>query len=209
MEENNAAFVKLDEHTKSAMKIIASNVKTVADELDYSEVEAFITEILTAQKSDKRVFILGAGRSGLVAKGFAIRLMHLGFNVYVVGETVTPAVESEDLVIAISGSGETRSINEMCALANAKGTKLAIVTSNKESTLGQISDTIVVIKGRTKTSDMDFMERQVVGSHISFTPLGTMFEIATMVFLDGVIAEIMAITEKSEEEMRGRHATLE
>ncbi len=209
MEENNATFVKLDEHTKSAMKIIASNVKTVADELDYSEVEAFITEILTAQKSDKRVFILGAGRSGLVAKGFAMRLMHLGFNVYVVGETVTPAVESGDLVIAISGSGETRSINEMCALANAKGTKLAIVTSNKESTLGQISDTIVVIKGRTKTSDMDFMERQVVGSHISFTPLGTMFEIATMVFLDGVIAEIMAITEKSEEEMRGRHATLE
>lgn len=209
MEENNAAFVKLDEHTKSAMKIIASNVKTVADELDYSEVEAFITEILTAQKSDKRVFILGAGRSGLVAKGFAMRLMHLGFNVYVVGETVTPAVESGDLIIAISGSGETRSINEMCALAKAKGTRLAIVTSNKESTLGQISDTIVVIKGRTKTSDMDFMERQVVGSHISFTPLGTMFEIATMVFLDGVIAEIMAITEKSEEEMRGRHATLE
>ncbi len=207
--KNNAAFVKLDEHTKSAMKIIASNVKTVADELDYSEVEAFITEILTTQKSDKRVFILGAGRSGLVAKGFAMRLMHLGFNVYVVGETVTPAVESGDLVIAISGSGETRSINEMCALAKAKGTKLAVVTSNKESTLGQFSDTIVVIKGRTKTSGMDFMERQVVGSHISFTPLGTMFEIATMVFLDGVIAEIMAITEKSEEEMRGRHATLE
>jgi 6-phospho 3-hexuloisomerase len=209
MEEDNAAFVKLDEHTKSAMKIIASNVKTVADELDYSEVEAFITEILTTQKSDKRVFILGAGRSGLVAKGFAMRLMHLGFDVYVVGETVTPAVESGDLVIAISGSGETRSINEMCALAKAKGTRLAIVTSNKESTLGQFSDTIVVIKGRTKASGMDFMERQVVGSHISFTPLGTMFEIATMVFLDGVIAEIMAITEKSEEEMRGRHATLE
>jgi 6-phospho 3-hexuloisomerase len=207
--ENNAAFVKLDEHTKSAMKIIASNVKTVADDLDYSEVEAFITEILNAQKTCKRVFILGAGRSGLVAKGFAMRLMHLGFNVYVVGETVTPAVESGDLIIAISGSGETRSINEMCALAKAKGTRLAIVTSNKESTLGQISDTIVVIKGRTKTSDMDFMERQVVGAHISFTPLGTMFEIATMVFLDGVIAEIMAITKKSEEEMRGRHATLE
>ncbi len=207
--KNNAAFVKLEEHTKSAMKIIASNVRTVADELDYSEIEAFINDILDAQKKGKRVFILGAGRSGLVAKGFAMRLMHLGFNVYVVGETVTPAVKSEDLVIAISGSGETKSINEMCMLAKTKGTKIAVVTSNRESTLGQVSDTIVVIKGRTKTSDMDFMERQVVGSHISFTPLGTMFEIATMVFLDGVIAEIMAITEKSEEEMRGRHATLE
>ena len=54
-----------------------------------------------------------------------MRLMHLGFNVYVVGETVTPAVETDDLLIVISGSGETKSINEMSALAKAKGTRLA------------------------------------------------------------------------------------
>jgi 6-phospho 3-hexuloisomerase len=198
-----------EEYVKSAMKVITANVQTIADEIDCVEINALVSDILAAHQNKKRVFVMGAGRSGLVVKGFAMRLMHLGFNVYVVGETVTPAVETDDLLIVISGSGETKSINEMSALAKAKGTRLASVTSNKESTLGSISDTIVVIKGRTKVSGMDFMERQVVGSHISFAPLGTMFEISTMVFLDGVIAALMEVTKVSEEDLKKKHATLE
>ena len=198
-----------EDYVKSAMKVIAANVQAIADEIDYSEVKTLVTGILAAQQNHKRLFVMGAGRSGLVVKGFAMRLMHLGFNVYVVGETVTPAVETDDLLIVISGSGETKSINEMSALAKAKGTRLAAVTSNRDSTLGTISDAIVVVKGRTKASGMDFMERQVVGSHISFTPLGTMFEISTMVFLDGIIAALMEITKKSEEDLKKKHATLE
>jgi len=198
-----------EDYVKSAMKVIAANVQAIADEIDYSEVKTLVTDILAAQQNHKRLFVMGAGRSGLVVKGFAMRLMHLGFNVYVVGETVTPAVETDDLLIVISGSGETKSINEMSALAKAKGTRLVAVTSNSDSTLGTISDAIVVVKGRTKASGMDFMERQVVGSHISFAPLGTMFEISTMVFLDGIIAALMEITKKSEEDLKKKHATLE
>jgi len=205
----DAPSQKSDEYIKSAMKIIATHVQTVADEMDYSEVNSLVDGILNTQQNKRRIFVMGAGRSGLVAKGFAMRLMHLGFNVYVVGETVTPAVETGDLLIVISGSGESKSINEMSALAKAKGTRLASVTSNRDSTLGTISDSIVVVKGRTKMSGMDFMERQVVGSHISFAPLGTTFEITTMVFLDGVIAALMEITKKSEEDMKRKHATLE
>ena len=58
-------------------------------------------------------------------------------------------------------------------------------------------------------SGMDFMERQVIGSHTSFAPLGTMFEISTMVFLDGVIAALMGVTKKSEDDLKKKHATLE
>ena len=191
------------------MKAIAANVQTIADEIDYVEVNALISDLESAHQNKKRVFVMGAGRSGLVAKGFAMRLMHLGLYVYVVGETVTPAVEPDDLLIIISGSGETKSINEMGALAKAKGTRLDSVTSNKDSTLGTISDTAVIVKGRTKVSGMDFMERQVIGSHISFAPLGTMFEISTMVFLDGVIAALMEVTKKSEDDLKKKHATLE
>jgi len=118
-----------EDYVKSAMKVIAANVQAIADEIDYSEVKTLVTDILAAQQNQKRLFVMGAGRSGLVVKGFAMRLMHLGFNVYVVGETVTPAVETDDLLIVISGSGETKSINEMSALAKAKGTRLAAVTS--------------------------------------------------------------------------------
>jgi len=191
------------------MKAIAANVQMIADEIDYVEVNSLISDLESAQQNKKRVFVMGAGRSGLVAKAFAMRLMHLGRNVYVVGETVTPAVETDDLLIVISGSGETKSINEMGALAKAKGTRLASVTSNKDSTLGTISDTAVIVKGRTKVSGMDFMERQVIGSHISFAPLGTMFEISTMIFLDGVIAALMEVTKKSDDDLKKKHATLE
>ena len=193
------------------MKAIAANVQTIADEIDYIEVNSLISDLISAHQNKRRVFVLGAGRSGLVAKGFAMRLMHLGFYVYVVGETITPAVETGDLLIVISGSGETKSINEMGALAKAKGTRLDSVTSNKDSTLGTISDTAVIVKGRTKMSGsgMDFMERQVIGSHISFAPLGTMFEISTMVFLDSVIAALMEVTKKSEDDLKKKHATLE
>jgi 6-phospho 3-hexuloisomerase len=200
---------KPEEYVKSAMKVIAANVQTIADEIDYAEVNSLVSDILSAHQNKKRVFVMGAGRSGLVVKGFAMRLMHLGLNVYVVGETVTPAVETDDLLIVISGSGETKSINEMSTLAKAKGTRLTSITSNKDSTLGTISDTTVIVKGRTKVSGMDFMERQVIGSHISFAPLGTMFEISTMIFLDGVIAALMEITKKSEEDLKRKHATLE
>ena len=204
-----ARLQKPEVYARSAMKAIAANVQTIADEIDYVEVNSLISDLISAHQNNKRVFVMGAGRSGLVAKGFAMRLMHLGLNVYVVGETVTPAVETDDLLIVISGSGETKSINEMGALAKAKGTRLASVTSNKDSTLGTISDIAVIVKGRTKVSGMDFMERQVIGSHISFAPLGTMFEISTMVFLDGVIAALMEVTKKSEDDLKKKHATLE
>ncbi|HII81331.1 MAG TPA: SIS domain-containing protein, partial [Methanosarcina sp.] len=79
------------------------------------------------------------------AKAFAMRLMHLGFTVYVVGETTTPAVRSQDVVIAISGSGETRSIANLGRIVKDIGSTLITVTSKKESTLGKISDIVMVL----------------------------------------------------------------
>ena len=93
---------------------------------------------------------MGAGRSGLVAKAFAMRLMHLGFSVYVVGETTTPAVLPQDVVFAISGSGETRTIADLGKLAKDIGSTLITITSKKDSTLGRISDIAVIIPRKTK-----------------------------------------------------------
>ena len=41
---------------------------------------------------------------------FAMRLMHLGFVVYVIGDVTTPSINEDDCLIAISGSGETRTV---------------------------------------------------------------------------------------------------
>jgi len=46
-----------------------------------------------------RVFVAGAGRSGLVLRMAAMRLMHLGLDVHVAGDTTTPAITSGDLLL--------------------------------------------------------------------------------------------------------------
>ncbi len=195
----------LYDHIKDAMTSIAVLVQREAGTLSAVQVNAFVTCILTTHKHGGRVFLHGAGRSGLVARAFAMRLMHLGFPVYVIGEVVTPAVRSGDLVVVVSGTGETGPVNEMVIIAKHEGTRVAAVTSNEDSTLGTLADTVVAISGRTETDDTTFLERQVTGTSISLTPLGTLFEINVMVFLDSVIAGLMEALGKEEHDLALRH----
>ncbi len=191
---------------KEAMFSITEHVEQVARELGEDEVEALIDAIISARK----VFVYGAGRSGLVAKAFAMRLMHLGINVFVVGEIITPAIEQEDLLITISGSGETTSVVNAGKIAKNVGAKVALITTFPNSSLGRLADIVVVVKGRTKLSgEKDFVMRQIKGEHYPLAPLGTLFEIAVLIFLDALIVELMVRLGKTEEEMRTRHATIE
>jgi 6-phospho-3-hexuloisomerase len=190
------------------MESIARRVQKEAASLDRLEVNALVAVIITTLGDKHRIFLLGEGRSGLVARAFAMRLMHLGFDVYVFGEVVTPAVKKNDLAIAVSGTGETGPVNETAKIAKHHGAKIAVVTSNADSSLGRLADNIVTIRGRTEADETSFLERQVTGVSISLTPLGTLFEINVMVFLDSVIAGLIAALEKKEEELAARHSNL-
>ncbi len=194
------------EATIASMNFIAAHIRRIASELDTRSVISLVDSIMTS----KRVFLMGAGRSGLAARAFAMRLMHMGFNVYVVGETTTPAVNAEDMVIAVSGSGETPSIASLGVIAKRIGSKLATVTSNRDSTLGRISDIVILIPGRTKEDIIyeDYHERRMTG-YTQLAPLGTVFEISALVFLDAVISELMVRTGASEAELKSRHTLFE
>ncbi len=194
------------ETTIVSMKLIAGHIEKIASNLDTASVSSLVSNIMNS----KRIFLMGAGRSGLAARAFAMRLMHMGFNVYVVGETTTPAVNPDDLVIAVSGSGETPSIASLGAIAKKIGSKLAVITSNKDSTLGKISDVVVIIPGRTKEdiNYEDYHERRMIG-YPQLAPLGTIFEISALVFLDAVISELMVRTGASEAELKKRHTVFE
>jgi 6-phospho 3-hexuloisomerase len=193
---------------KRTMESIAKRVRKEADSLSRTEVNSFVTEIIMTHEQGHRIFLLGEGRSGLVARSFAMRLMHLGFDVYVFGEVVTPAVKENDLVIAVSGTGETGPVNETARIAKRHGARIAVVTSNAGSALGKLAEQVVTIRGRTEADDVSFLERQVTGVSISLTPLGTLFEINVMVFLDSVIAGLIVALEKKEEELAERHSDL-
>jgi len=153
---------------------------------------------------------MGAGRSGLVGRAFAMRLKHLGYDVYVLGDTIVSPVKQGDIVIAISGSGRTALIIAAAEAAKTVGAIVVAITSYVDSPLARIADIVVEIPGRTKISTIeDYFARQVLGLHEPLAPLGTLFEDCSMVFLDAIIAELMRRLGKDEEDLRKQHANIE
>jgi len=110
---------------KDMMRLMATKIRTIADIMSDEEINTLIQEILEA----RRIYVMGAGRSGLVAKAFAMRLMHLGLQSFVVGETITPALKPGDLMIVLSGSGETKTVADLAETAKDLGAKPCLITS--------------------------------------------------------------------------------
>ena len=191
----------------SAIEAILENIRDAEEYLVEEDIANFIEVITTADN----IFVTGAGRSGLAAKAFAMRLMHLGLSSYVVGETISPAINAGDCILAISGSGETNTIVTAAKISKKRGAKVLALTSYPESSLGQIADGIIHVKGRTKVEvdDENYLKRQIKGNYTSLTPLGTAFELTSLVFLDGLVSELMEAMGKTEEDLKNRHTVLE
>ena len=195
---------------KAAVDEILTGAKKAIEELDETQVENMINMILEAK--DKKIFVVDMGRSGFVGRAFALRLMNLGFNVYFLGETITPAAGKDDLVLAISGTGMTKLVISAASAAKETGARIIAVTSYKESQLGQMADQLVLVRGRTKMgwpSEEDYLARQIMGEREPLSPLGSIFENNSMVFLDGLVVELMYRLKKNENDLKMRHATIE
>ena len=192
---------------KNSINAILDNIEEAVEFLDEKDIDTFENIIIES----KNVFVTGAGRSGLAAKAFAMRLMHLGLSAYVVGETISPAIYEDDCIVAISGSGETNTIVSAAKIAKKRGSRVLAVTSYPESTLGQLADTCLLVKGRTKkeVDDENYMKRQIYGNYTSLTPLGTAFELTTLVFLDAIVSELMEKMHQTESDLKARHTVLE
>ena len=195
---------------KAAAEEIIDCIKISMEHLDPKEVEGLIDFLLEAK--DRKIFTVGMGRSGFVARAFALRLMNLGFNVYFLGETITPAAEKGDILIAISGTGSTKMVLTAGSAAKDIGAKVVAVTSFPKSPLGEMADLVVTIKGRTKAGlprEEDYLARQIIGEREPLTPLGSIFENNSMVFFDSLIVELMHRLGRTEADLKRRHATLE
>jgi 6-phospho-3-hexuloisomerase len=138
-----------------------------------------------------------------------MRLLHLGFNAYVLGDTIVPSISKEDLVIAISGSGSTKLIVTAAEAAKQVGAKIVSITSYPDSPLGKLSNHIVLLRGRIEVSPRDYFARQILGLHEPLAPLGTLFEDSALFLLDSIIATLISEFHVSELDMKERHANIE
>jgi len=175
--------------TQAEDHILKRVQESLAKEQD-SERQFIVDNILGAEK----VFIYGVGRSGTMCKAFAIRLVQLGLKVFFIGETITPIVEKDDLVIIVSNTGETMSAIQTANIVRRLDAKVIAITATKFSKLAHAASSIIHLDVGEDPGDS------------SLAPLGTIFEITALVFLDSLIPEIMKKMKENEANMRARHA---
>lgn len=159
-------------------------------------------QLIDLIENAEEIFVCGAGRSGLMAKAFAMRLMHMGKRVFVVGETVTPNIRQTDVLIVCSGSGETKSLVSMAEKARSLNAKIGLVTINPESTIGKLCDVCVRINAPSPKAVKE-------GDLKSIQPMGNLFEQSLLLFLDILILLMMDKKGLTGSEMFKRHANLE
>jgi len=154
--------------------IILEEITSVINKVEKQDFD----KALNAISKEKRIFVDGEGRSGLMAKGFAMRLMHLGYEVFVIGETITPALKEKDLFIAVSGSGKSVNVVSDTKKAKTVGCEVIAFTSNLNSELALISDIVVTVPGTVKG---DKGEKRG-----SVQLLSSLFDQSIHIVLDGV-----------------------
>lgn len=180
---NNISLVR-DEITNTAAKIDAHELAGLAGHLSQGG----------------RVFVAGAGRSGLVLRMAAMRLMHLGLTVHVAGDTTTPAISSSDLLLVASGSGTTSGVVKSAETAAKAGARIAAFTTNPDSPLAGLADALVIIPAAQKTDHGSSVTRQYSGS---------LFEQVLFLATEAIFQSLWDNTDVPAEELWLRHANLE
>lgn len=177
--------------------VVAKEIAESIQQVDAVQIEELIERI---EQSDA-IFLAGGGRSGLMIRAFAMRLMQMGYKVHLVGDTVTPAIGARDLLFIGSGSGETQSLVAMAQKAKDIGSAVAVVTVKPESRIGQLSDAMVQLPGTTKEQNQDTL--------VTVQPMASLFEQSMLIVLDAVILRLMEKSELHSDQMFGLHANLE
>lgn len=178
--------------SKDASRYILDQLGKMLEANDASTIDQAVKTITKS----KRVFVYGVGRSGLVSRAFAMRLVQLGLDCFFIGETITPIVRSGDLVFLVSNTGSTMSAVQTANIARRVGASVVVLVGNRHSKLAQASNVVLCIdrkRGERKSK---------------YAPLGTLFEDAALILLDGVVAQVMEKLGETEASMRGRHAIM-
>jgi len=175
-----------------AQRYVADRVTTALQSIPVVDVERAVRVLAQAPE----IFVYGAGRSGIIGRAFAMRLVQTGLTAYVIGESVTPIVKKGDAVFIFSGQGESYSSIQTANIVRREGADLVVLTAKASSKLAHTATVLL---------SLEFAEES---DRARYAPLGTLFEAASLRLTDGIIAELMAVRGESEASMRRRHAIM-
>ena len=132
---------------KNVLDIESKAVKALASRLD----ENFVQAVNLLSKTKSRVIVTGMGKSGLVGRKIAATLSSCGTPAMFIhaaeaGHGDLGMIVKEDILIAVSYSGETREIVDLLDFFKRIGIKLISITGNKDSKLARYSDIVLEAK---------------------------------------------------------------
>lgn len=149
-----------------------------------------------------RIFVAGAGRSGLAMRAFAMRLMHLGLPVHVLGDMTTPGIAAGDLLVIGSGSGRTASLLAAAQKATSLGADLLLLTIDPGSPIGQLATQTIRLPAPSP--------KAAAGAALaSAQPMGALFEQTLWLVGDALVMLLMDRLGETSDSMFARHANLE
>jgi len=168
---------------KNLIKQFLESSNDIISGLDSKVIENFAEQL----KKAKRVYTVGVGSLSLLAKGFTTKLTYLGYETYFIGETLMPSPSKNDLLIAISESGEADYTVKAARIAKNLGATVVAITSCPQSALGKLADLNIEIKWKEKIPKEELKERE--GKLL--TPNSSLFEIVTLMILNAVMSELV------------------
>ena len=171
------------------MKEIFSELDTLWRSVNEGQLKAITNAIIDCKGN---IICLGAGRMGYAVQSFSMRLSHLGFNAYMLGDTTLPRITDEDLIIINSSSGETKSIILLAELAKQHGGKLICVTSDEQSSLAVMSELNLIYE-----------------KILSYQLMKSAFEQFSFLLFDYIAQEIFTKTGKEKSWVENNHSILE
>jgi 6-phospho-3-hexuloisomerase len=180
-----------------------TNARVILGELDQLLArvnEAQVQDVVAALIAAPRIFVAGAGRSGLAIRMVAMRLMHLGLVVHVAGETTAPASGRGDLLLVASGSGTTFGAVHAAEVAVKAGAEVLAITAARDSKLASLAKWILEVPAATKLDHGKTLSQQYAGA---------LFEQAVLLTMDAIFHQMWQDSHASAEQLYQRHANLE
>ncbi len=165
---------------------------------DIDELHGFVGLIETSH----RIFVVGAGREGIAARAFAMRLMHLGKEVHWLWDDTTPGMHEGDLFIVVNGSGQIGHITYVAEQGKAQGATIAVVTGSPMQTCPRKADCVLFVPAAVYKGTDD---RAIP----SMQPMGNLFEQHLFLLFDIIIMMLEKRMEISAAEMESRHRNIE
>lgn len=178
------------------LKYVQEENRKLLSKIDAAEAASLI-ECLNSAPA---IFFSAQGRSGYILRAFCMRLMHLGYNCYFAGETITPPIKKGDLLVVLSGSGETALPCEIVKIAKQAGALTYAILGDEESPLAGLSDRRLALPGGTKR----MRDKEKSGQ-----PPGSLFEQSAFLFLEAIILTIYREKGSDYRTLLARHANLE